>query len=53
MKLRAKAGLVQTSFQATKPFTPTRAWLGTVLPISTKDKALQGPGEGTGLMEEL
>lgn len=47
MKLRAKAGLVQTCFQATKPFTPTRAWLGTVLPVRTKDKG------GTGLMEEF
>lgn len=44
MKLRAKAGLVQTGFQA---------GLGTVLPGSTKDKALHGSGEGTGLMEEF
>lgn len=53
MKLRAKAGLVQTGFQATKAFTPPRAGLGTVLPGSTKDKALHGSGEGTGLMEEF
>lgn len=40
-------------FPGNKATHTTRAQLGTGLPISTKDKALNRSGEGTGMMEEF